>query len=98
MRAVRDVTMGFDSSQPDHVSRLPVQSGHMITFVLENNLTITFRTSGTEPKIKFYSELISSGSTASERQAVDEQLRSLVTRTVEDLMQPAINGLVPKKD
>lgn len=34
-----------------------VQSGQMITFTLENSLVLTLRTSGTEPKIKFYSEL-----------------------------------------
>merc|ERR1719378_1614239 len=32
------------------------QSSHMITFWLENGVVITLRTSGTEPKIKYYTE------------------------------------------
>ena len=40
-----------------------LQSGHMITFTLDNDCVITFRTSGTEPKIKFYSELKAKAST-----------------------------------
>lgn len=36
---------------------LPVtKSSHMITFSLQNGVVATLRTSGTEPKIKFYSE------------------------------------------
>lgn len=30
----------------------------MITFYFENKSVLTLRTSGTEPKIKFYSEMI----------------------------------------
>lgn len=35
---------------------LPVTSSHMITFTLQNGIVATLRTSGTEPKIKYYTE------------------------------------------
>lgn len=39
------------------VQVLPVtSSSHMITFTLQNGIVATLRTSGTEPKIKFYTE------------------------------------------
>ncbi|XP_062416904.1 glucose 1,6-bisphosphate synthase isoform X3 [Pungitius pungitius] len=53
---VRDVTTGYDSSRPDLRSVLPVTSSHMITFTLQNGVVATLRNSGTEPKIKYYTE------------------------------------------
>lgn len=39
------------------VEVLPVtRSSHMITFSLQNGVVATLRTSGTEPKIKYYTE------------------------------------------
>lgn len=56
--AVRDLTTGYDSEEPDLKAKLPVsKSSHMITFKFDNGLVLTLRTSGTEPKIKYYSEL-----------------------------------------
>ena len=34
------------------------KSSHMITFTLENGCVMTIRTSGTEPKIKYYTEFV----------------------------------------
>lgn len=54
---IRDLTTGIDTSQPDRKALLPSsKSSQMITFTLENDTVITLRTSGTEPKIKYYSE------------------------------------------
>ena len=53
---VVDLTVGYDSRAADLKSTIPKQSGQVITFFLANGGVITFRTSGTEPKIKFYSE------------------------------------------
>lgn len=54
---IRDLTTGTDTAQPDGKSMLPSsRSSQMITFTLENDTVITLRTSGTEPKIKYYSE------------------------------------------
>lgn len=35
----------------------PLSSGQMLTFSFENGLVATIRTSGTEPKLKYYTEL-----------------------------------------
>lgn len=57
IESIRDLTTGIDTSQPDGQSLLPSsKSSQMITFTLENGTVITLRTSGTEPKIKYYSE------------------------------------------
>uniref|UniRef100_A0A8C3LSU2 Phosphoglucomutase 2 like 1 n=1 Tax=Chrysolophus pictus TaxID=9089 RepID=A0A8C3LSU2_CHRPC len=55
---VRDITTGYDSSQPNKKSVLPVsKSSQMITFTFQNGCVATLRTSGTEPKIKYYAEM-----------------------------------------
>uniref|UniRef100_A0A8C1L4F3 Phosphoglucomutase 2 n=1 Tax=Cyprinus carpio TaxID=7962 RepID=A0A8C1L4F3_CYPCA len=56
--AVRDLTTGYDSNQPDNKAVLPTsKSSQMITFTFANGGVATMRTSGTEPKIKYYTEL-----------------------------------------
>mgnify|MGYP000961302296 CR=1 FL=1 len=56
---VRDLNNGFDSGEIDNRAKLPCSSSsYMVTFFIEGNITITFRTSGTEPKIKYYSEIV----------------------------------------
>lgn len=58
VKSIRDLTTGYDSSTHDHKPLLPVsKSSQMITFNFENGLIATLRTSGTEPKIKYYAEL-----------------------------------------
>jgi phosphomannomutase len=55
--SIRDLTTGIDTSQLDGKSTLPSsKSSQMITFTLDNDTIITLRTSGTEPKIKYYAE------------------------------------------
>lgn len=59
--SVRDLTTGFDSSQPDKRAKLPIsETSQMITFQLENGTVLTLRTSGTEPKLKYYAEYCAS--------------------------------------
>lgn len=61
IKSVRDLTTGYDDSQPDKKAILPVScSSQMITFEFENGLVCTLRTSGTEPKVKYYTELCAS--------------------------------------
>ena len=58
--SIRDLTVGFDSSrkEQDYQPVLPVDpSSHMITYLFENGACLTLRTSGTEPKIKYYLEV-----------------------------------------
>lgn len=58
---VRDLTTGIDTCQSDGKSLLPSsKSSQMVTFTFENGAVITLRTSGTEPKIKYYAEMCAS--------------------------------------
>jgi phosphomannomutase len=54
---IRDMTLGWDSGTPDNKTVLPRQGGQMLTFYLQNGCVATIRTSGTEPKIKWYIEI-----------------------------------------
>ena len=59
--AIRDLTTGYDSAQEANGFRavLPVDSAsQMITFDFANGACLTLRTSGTEPKIKYYMEVM----------------------------------------
>ncbi|CAB0000970.1 unnamed protein product, partial [Nesidiocoris tenuis] len=59
--AVRDLHTGYDSTKADSKATLPTsKSSYMVTFTFENGLVATLRTSGTEPKLKYYTELCSS--------------------------------------
>mmetsp|Transcript_13744 Transcript_13744/g.27334 ORF Transcript_13744/g.27334 Transcript_13744/m.27334 type:complete len:457 (+) Transcript_13744:114-1484(+) len=55
--SIRDVTTGFDCSKPDKKCTFPLTpTSQMVTISFSNGARITLRTSGTEPKIKWYSE------------------------------------------
>ncbi|KAF7723588.1 Phosphoglucomutase-3 [Apophysomyces ossiformis] len=91
---IRDLTIGYDSNTSDGNPTLPVSSSsEMITFKLENNTVFTIRTSGTEPKIKYYSEL--RGDT--EEQAAKD-LAKVVAAIGTELMEFEKHGLQRKKE
>lgn len=69
-------------------------SGEMIIFRCSNGLSVTIRTSGTEPKLKYYSELVCEAPTRSEQQEMNTKLKVMVKEFVEELLQPAENGLI----
>ncbi|KAK4701303.1 phosphoglucomutase, partial [Phenoliferia sp. Uapishka_3] len=78
---LRDLTIGYDSSNPPSFKpTLPIDpSSHMISFALGDTekgdgvrVTGTVRTSGTEPKIKFYLE-----ASGNDRSAVKEKLQKV---------------------
>ncbi|ESK96831.1 phosphoglucomutase 1 [Moniliophthora roreri MCA 2997] len=60
--SVVDLTTGYDSTNPPtYEPHLPISSGHMIQFRAQRDsdrskIVLTMRTSGTEPKIKYYLE------------------------------------------
>lgn len=59
--AIRDLTTGYDSAQEANGCHavLPVDpASQMITFDFANGACLTLRTSGTEPKIKYYMEVM----------------------------------------
>lgn len=95
---IRDLTTGFDSSQPDNRAVLPVSpSTEMITYTFANGCVATLRTSGTEPKLKYYVEL--AGRVGQTREEVTCELTKQVTQIVDLMLQPLENGLeVPLMD
>lgn len=92
---VVDLTIGYDSTNPpNYTPFLPISSGQMIQFRAkskndETSIAMTIRTSGTEPKIKYYVE----GSGREEG-----EVSGLLERVVEELgevwMEDEKNGLV----
>eukprot|EP00057_Strongylocentrotus_purpuratus_P014529 XP_011669003.1 PREDICTED: glucose 1,6-bisphosphate synthase [Strongylocentrotus purpuratus] len=96
--SVRDLTTGYDSSQPDKRAILPVsKSSQMITFTFDNGVIATLRTSGTEPKIKYYTE-ICADATQRSKEEISNELSKFVNTLVEELLQPEMNKLIPKGD
>lgn len=96
--AVRDLTTGFDNSQPDNKAILPVSSSsEMITFQFSNGLVCTLRTSGTEPKIKYYTELCASPD-MKDKNVIKDTLLEMVQGICEEMFQPGQNGLIAKSD
>lgn len=95
---VRDLTTGYDSTKADKRATLPTsKSSHMITFWLDNGVVITLRTSGTEPKIKYYTEYCAKpGLPEDSWKELEDELRTIVDAVVSELLQPQVHGLKPK--
>ena len=72
---------GYDSSMADGKPTLPTSKSCMLTYSFANGCVLTLRTSGTEPKIKWYSEM--PGSDPAE-----------VLRTLQDIEATAIEGIL----
>lgn len=95
---VRDLTTGYDSSQPDKMAILPTsKSSQMITFTFSNGGVATMRTSGTEPKIKYYAELcVPPGN--SDFEQLKKELDALAEAIEEHFFQPKKNNLQAKTE
>ncbi|XP_004564343.1 phosphopentomutase [Maylandia zebra] len=94
--AVRDLTTGYDSNQPDKKAVLPTSSSsQMITFTFSNGGVATMRTSGTEPKIKYYTELCAPPGN-SDVPHLKKELDDLVDAIIENFFEPDKNKLQPK--
>jgi len=89
-----DLTTGYDSGNPPtYTPTLPLSSGHMIQIRASNedeslNLVLTLRTSGTEPKIKFYLE-----GKGQKPEAVDLLLSTAITNISNDWIQAPKYGI-----
>ncbi|TSN95714.1 Phosphoglucomutase-2 [Bagarius yarrelli] len=96
--AVRDLTTGYDSNQSDRKAILPTsKSSQMITFNFANGGVATMRTSGTEPKIKYYTELCAAPGN-SDLTRLKEELNSLVDAIVKNFFQPEKNNLISRPE
>lgn len=90
--AVKDITMGVDSTTADLKSPLPTTpDSEMIMFEFDNGVSVTLRTSGTEPKIKYYTEI--AGQPGESRDLAEEVLHTFVDRLVNEMLQPDEHGL-----
>ena len=91
---VRDLTTGVDTDQADGRAKLPLSSSsHMITYRLGNGATLTLRGSGTEPKIKWYAEMV-----GADRSQTEARLQTFVSDVVvEQMLEPTRNGLEMRK-
>uniref|UniRef100_A0A672JDQ1 Phosphoglucomutase 2 n=1 Tax=Salarias fasciatus TaxID=181472 RepID=A0A672JDQ1_SALFA len=95
---VRDLTTGYDSNQPDKKAVLPTSSSsQMITFTFSNGGVATMRTSGTEPKIKYYTELCAAPGN-SDVTHLKKELDDLVDAIIENFFEPEKNKLQPKPE
>ena len=73
----RDLTLGYDSSSEDGKSKLPSDpTSQFVTFTLENQAVVSLRTSGTEPKLKYYIEAV--GESEEEGKEMCERLAKAV--------------------
>ncbi|EFN68302.1 Phosphoglucomutase-2 [Camponotus floridanus] len=94
---VRDLTTGYDNTKPDNKATLPIsKSSQMITFTFKNGLVTTLRTSGTEPKIKYYNELC--GAPGEDLTKLKSTLKEMVSAIVTEFLQPEINGLIAREE
>ncbi|CAE7699102.1 PGM2 [Symbiodinium sp. CCMP2592] len=87
---VRDLTVGYDSRCKDGKPELPLNiGGEMITYYFAAaQAEVTLRTSGTEPKIKWYSEMRTADAAAGRA-----ELERLVRAVVLELLDPIGNKL-----
>ncbi|XP_031573517.1 glucose 1,6-bisphosphate synthase-like [Actinia tenebrosa] len=96
---IRDLTTGYDSTKPDNKAVLPTsKSSQMITFYFENGCVATLRTSGTEPKIKYYTEITGRPGEKVDMEAATSTLQKLVNSIVIEFLQPEVNDLIAKSD
>jgi phosphoglucomutase len=92
--SIRDLTAGYDSEKADKRPTLPVsKSSQMITFKLGNGVVFTLRTSGTEPKIKYYSEI-----QGADKEKAQKDLDQTIKCMIQELLMPEKNGLIPQSD
>lgn len=94
IESIRDLTTGFDNAQPDNKAVLPVSSStQMITYTFANGCVATLRTSGTEPKLKFYVEL--AGRSGQPRPEVEREADKQVWEIINQMLEPEKHGLAP---
>ncbi|EDO44486.1 predicted protein [Nematostella vectensis] len=96
---IRDLTTGFDNTQPDNKAVLPTsKSSQMITFYFTNGCEATLRTSGTEPKIKYYTEIAGRPGEKVDMKAAKSTLQDVVDCIIREFLEPQKNGLIHQSE
>lgn len=99
IKYIRDLTTGFDNSRADNKPVLPVsKSSQMITFTFENGCVATLRTSGTEPKIKYYTEHRPDPKQGLDKAGARQELEEMVSCIKRFFFQPEKFGLKPRTE
>jgi len=94
VKNIRDLTTGYDNNQPDGKAILPISSStHMITFTFDNGAVATLRGSGTEPKLKYYTDM-----RGEDPESTKNILNDMVQAIIHQLLEPEKNGLEKPKD
>ncbi|KAJ7074390.1 hypothetical protein C8F01DRAFT_1100349 [Mycena amicta] len=90
--SIVDLTTGYDSTNPpSYEPSLPISGGHMVQFRAAANgvkIVLTTRTSGTEPKIKYYLE-----ATGQDVAVVRDVLQKVVEELATEWMEADKNQL-----
>src|SRR5690606_205330 len=95
IKYIRDLTLGYDNSQPDCKAILPTMpKDHMITFTFEDDSVLTLRNSGTEPKLKFYIECFDKNDV----KIAESKARELLQAMTNDWVKPNEFGLKVKPE
>ncbi|KAK3099451.1 hypothetical protein FSP39_004554 [Pinctada imbricata] len=98
IKYVRDLTVGYDNSKPDNKPTLPTsKSSQMITFTFENGCVATLRTSGTEPKIKYYTEHRPDPKQDLDLDSAKNELEDMVQCIVTYFYQPEKFGFIARQ-
>ncbi|KAJ2845710.1 hypothetical protein IWW36_004671, partial [Coemansia brasiliensis] len=100
---IRDLTIGFEMNNVDqqlqrlsfdeneYWPKFPVsQSSHMITFETRNGGRLTMRTSGTEPKLKYYLEVCN---LEDDREAAARDLDIMAQAIAKELVRSSENRI-----
>ena len=89
--SVRDMTTGYDSSKASRRTSLPVTSNvEMITYTFTNGVVATLRTSGTEPKIKYYIEM--GGAPGKPKREIQQALDAFVPVFLHQVLEPHVHS------
>ena len=93
IKSIRDLTTGFDNSQADLKAIFHTDpKSQMITFTFENGVVSTLRTSGTEPKLKYYAEYCGKPE-QKDWDKIEQELDDIITTLKQDFIQVEKHGL-----
>ncbi|XP_026473532.1 phosphoglucomutase-2 [Ctenocephalides felis] len=92
---IQDLTTCYDSllKQPN----LPCsKSSQIITFFFNNGFSVTLRTSGTEPKLKYYSEMCAKPE-MKDLVTLKQTVKEMIEAVCQEFLQPEENRLISRE-